>query len=186
MSNFSLHVSPRKAGSLDLLDRPRYRRLRSLQPRLMKELVLQCAALGSSDDWEDSALLEAYARLILAQFRADAEQAKPLAMEERIREVGLAVQAAPEEDWSVPRIAQDLGLSASQTSLRFKQIFGKALMTYVIDLRVEKAKMMLRHSSLQVSEVADALGYRDVFFFSRQFKARTGTSPSGFRKKPVP
>ena len=40
--------------------------------------------------------------------------------------------------------------------------------------RIERAQHLLMHTGMNVTEVADALGYRDIFFFSRQFKQYTG------------
>jgi AraC-like DNA-binding protein len=42
---------------------------------------------------------------------------------------------------------------------------------------------LLSQSALTISEVADRLGYRDVFFFSRQFKQHNGLSPRQFRAR---
>jgi len=53
--------------------------------------------------------------------------------------------------------------------------------SYIIRMRIERAEHLLVHTGMNVTEVADALGYRDIFFFSRQFKQYTGKSPSEIR-----
>jgi len=53
--------------------------------------------------------------------------------------------------------------------------------SYVIRARIERAQHLLLYAGMNVTEVADALGYRDIFFFSRQFKQYTGKSPSEIR-----
>jgi len=50
-------------------------------------------------------------------------------------------------------------------------------------LRLERAVTLLRESSQTISQISDALGYRDVGFFSRQFKQKMGFSPAMFRKR---
>ncbi|MNP64606.1 HTH-type transcriptional activator Btr [compost metagenome] len=55
------------------------------------------------------------------------------------------------------------------------------MQSYVIRARIERAQHLLLYAGMNVTEVADALGYRDIFFFSRQFKQHTGKSPSEIR-----
>jgi transcriptional regulator GlxA family with amidase domain len=54
-------------------------------------------------------------------------------------------------------------------------------MQFVIHTRVEHACMLLRETALSVEQIADACGYRDVFFFSRQFKKVTASPPAAYR-----
>ena len=49
--------------------------------------------------------------------------------------------------------------------------------------RTIRAKDLLQESGISIGEVAEALGYLDVFFFSRQFKPLVGLSPAKFREK---
>ena len=46
-----------------------------------------------------------------------------------------------------------------------------------MNLRIEKAKTLLKNGDIQVSEVAAKVGYGDPLAFSKVFKARTGRSP---------
>jgi YesN/AraC family two-component response regulator len=62
-----------------------------------------------------------------------------------------------------------------------KRLTGSSVQSYVIRTRIERAQHLLLYAGMNVTEVADALGYRDIFFFSRQFKQHTGKSPSEIR-----
>jgi YesN/AraC family two-component response regulator len=42
---------------------------------------------------------------------------------------------------------------------------------------------LLAETELTITEIADALGYRDVFFFTRQFRQVAATPPARFRKR---
>jgi AraC family transcriptional regulator of arabinose operon len=53
---------------------------------------------------------------------------------------------------------------------------------YLIRLRMAEAKALLTGSSQSVTRIAELLGYRDIYTFSRQVKARTGRSPTAFRQ----
>ena len=43
------------------------------------------------------------------------------------------------------------------------------------------ARNRLRNSSATLETIAHELGYRDVYFFSRQFKQKTGITPNNYR-----
>lgn len=72
----------------------------------------------------------------------------------------------------------------SHVSRVFSQHENRTLEQYVIRLRIEKAKELLTHKELNISEVAYRLGYGSHAHFSRQFKNMTGMSPSKFKAAP--
>lgn len=53
---------------------------------------------------------------------------------------------------------------------------------YVISLKIERAKELLLGETISVGDIADLLGYHDLYHFSKMFKAKTGYSPSEFRR----
>ena len=54
---------------------------------------------------------------------------------------------------------------------------------YIIQLKVNFACDLLRQEGILVSRAAEMCGYSDIYFFSRQFKAYTGISPTQFAEK---
>lgn len=64
----------------------------------------------------------------------------------------------------------------------FTDIFGVSPITYIQDLRVKKAKEMLRSDFGSISDVAQSLGYTSIYDFSRAFKKHTGISPMKYAK----
>lgn len=100
---------------------------------------------------------------------------------ESIREVANYIQQHPGTAHRVDDLAQRAGLSSRYFSIKFKELIGLSVQTYMIRTRIERAQHLLLHVGMNVTEVADALGYRDIFFFSRQFKQYTGKSPSEIR-----
>lgn len=83
---------------------------------------------------------------------------------------------------TVKKLAQQSGYSVTHFCELFKTVHGKSPQTYAIDLRMQRARELLAESDQNVSQIAEQLGYRDVFFFSRQFKSRIGQSPLQYRK----
>ncbi|OPX21757.1 MAG: hypothetical protein B1H02_07135 [Candidatus Latescibacteria bacterium 4484_107] len=77
-------------------------------------------------------------------------------------------------------VADAIHLSPHYCCSVFKEVTGYTIFQYLDRLRVERAKMLLRHSHLNVTETAEELGYHNVYYFSRVFKRVTGMSPAQF------
>jgi AraC family transcriptional regulator, arabinose operon regulatory protein len=59
---------------------------------------------------------------------------------------------------------------------------GYPLNEYIHRLKMAEAKKILLNTELAIKEISDALGYKDVFYFSRLFKKYVGASPLIYRK----
>jgi AraC-like DNA-binding protein len=59
---------------------------------------------------------------------------------------------------------------------------GKSIHQYLIELRIKKAVDMLLNTQLNISEIANAVGYSDIHYFSRLFKKKVGFTPNQVRK----
>ncbi len=85
------------------------------------------------------------------------------------------------EELTLQTVAGHIHMSRNYFSVLFKRHIGQNFIDYVIDLRIKKAKELLRNTSLKVYEVADQSGFKDVKYFSKLFKKLTGISPADFR-----
>ncbi len=65
----------------------------------------------------------------------------------------------------------------------FKKLNGKTLSEYIKYVRINEAYLLLKGTGMSVTDVALAVGYNDINYFSRVFKSFMGTSPSSVRKK---
>lgn len=88
--------------------------------------------------------------------------------------------AGGEADYETLAAAQNMSLSSLRQ--RFREKTGKSIHQYAIACRIAQARHLLQETSLPIKEVANELGYTDVYFFSRQFKQVTGVSPGMFRR----
>lgn len=86
------------------------------------------------------------------------------------------------EKISLALLAKTAGLSPSHFSAVFKEVTGKPPIEYLISLRIFRAKQLLG-DGLLVSDVAEAVGFSDIFYFSRVFKRLEGISPASFRRE---
>lgn len=64
----------------------------------------------------------------------------------------------------------------------FKSVYGKTIMDYLIGIRIEISKAMLRDTALSIGEILERTGFVDVAHFTRTFKKRTGETPSQYRQ----
>lgn len=78
-------------------------------------------------------------------------------------------------------IAADMNYSLPYISKLFKDTTGLTFRLYLQKTRIEEACRMLANTNEKVLCIAKAVGYSDVDFFSRVFKASTGTTPQQFR-----
>lgn len=86
-----------------------------------------------------------------------------------------------DHDLSLHEVALHVSLSASHFSLVFSQEAGRTFKEYLTDVRINKAKELLRMTSLRSAEIAYQVGYNDPHYFSSVFKKQTGLSPMEFR-----
>ncbi len=79
------------------------------------------------------------------------------------------------------RLAASVGMSLTTLRRQFRGATGKTLHQHHLECRVTEAKRRLSDSEEPIKLIAQRLGYRDVFYFSRQFRQLTGTSPAAYR-----
>ncbi|MGR5144608.1 AraC family transcriptional regulator [Photobacterium sp. DNB23_23_1] len=78
-------------------------------------------------------------------------------------------------------IADRFNVSANHVSRLFKQKGHMTLAEYIIWVRIDRAKFMLRKYNFKLVDVSERCGFKDVNYFCRVFKKRTGNTPSQYR-----
>lgn len=86
-------------------------------------------------------------------------------------------------DISLNALAKAVNTSPAYLSTIFKQHMGKTLTAYIVDIRISKAKELLRNTSMRTSEIGEAVGYDDPNYFSVFFKKHTGMTPREYRNE---
>lgn len=89
----------------------------------------------------------------------------------------------PRENYS-ELIAKELNHDYPYLSKIFSETEGITIEQYIIRQRIEKIKEYLQYDELNLSEIADKMGYSSTAHLSAQFKKVTGISPSQFKKMP--
>ncbi|MHC4871153.1 MAG: AraC family transcriptional regulator [Planctomycetota bacterium] len=102
---------------------------------------------------------------------------------EKIAEICRMIKLNPGEKYSISELAEQCYYTASHFCRVFKSIMKVSPQDYIIANRIDLAKNMLLKSSNNISQIASALGYNNVYFFSRQFKKFAGLSPLQYRNR---
>ena len=79
-------------------------------------------------------------------------------------------------------IAKRAEKSKSQLIRLFRERTDQTPYEYFLDLKIERAKLLLRDTIHSIQQIAVDLRFSDAFHFSKTFKARAGRSPSEYRK----
>jgi len=85
------------------------------------------------------------------------------------------------EDISLETLASIAHSEKSYFLKRFKNETGMTPMNYLRNLRINKAKKLLLHSDMNITQISAAVGFQSIHHFSRVFKQSVGLSPSEFK-----
>lgn len=93
------------------------------------------------------------------------------------------IHTEPERVMSIDEMAGSVNMSRSGFQHLYKKMFGVSVISDVINGRLERAKRLLSSTDLTVSEIASKCGYATEYNFMRQFKSRTGKTPTEYRRQ---
>ncbi|WP_421882734.1 AraC family transcriptional regulator [Pacificispira sp.] len=100
----------------------------------------------------------------------------------RLRRSVEAIHNRPEARWTLSDLAREAGMSRTAFAEAFAARAGMAPAAYLRLWRMIRARDLLRHTDLDVSEIAARCGYESVPSFSIRFKKETGLGPGAFRR----
>jgi AraC-like DNA-binding protein len=78
---------------------------------------------------------------------------------------------------TIKELSRRVAMNECYLKKGFKALVGKTLHEYQQELRIGKAKQLLKQPGYSVSDVANALGYSSISHFSTAFKKATGMKP---------
>lgn len=92
------------------------------------------------------------------------------------------IQSHYSEPLTLEGISEMVGLSTAYFSVLFKKTEGEGFAKYLINVRMEQAKVLLRETNLPVTEICRRVGYNDLKHFTHTFEKATEVKPSVYRK----
>ena len=88
------------------------------------------------------------------------------------------------EPVSIEHMAEALGYNRAYLSRVFKKQTGLSPVSFLLKMRLDKAKLLLRErTDLTVEQISASVGLQDALYFSKQFRKRFGQSPTSYRKE---
>ena len=98
-----------------------------------------------------------------------------------IQEIKKFIRDNHDQSLTLDEISASVYLSPHYASRIFKENQNITIMDYVMKVKLEKAKKLLRNPRYQIDEIAEKLGYNDASYFSKVFRRKEGMSPTQFR-----
>jgi len=80
------------------------------------------------------------------------------------------------------KISSMLYLNCAYLGQKFKQHENMSFNEYLLQMRMERAKQLLENTDMRIYEVASEVGYSELDWFYKKFKAYTGLSASEYRR----
>lgn len=140
-------------------------------------------------EFNKKAMLCSSTRLLFAflceNCQKNLEEAQTWSDKEKNRPIVQAQQYIKEhymESLSLDEVSSQVGFSPSYFSTLFRKQTEKTFLEYLMDVRIDQAKSLLRETRMTVEAVCREVGCNDYKRFSKTFKKVTGVSPKEYRK----
>jgi AraC-like DNA-binding protein len=149
----------------------------------LHDRLQQRQALGNRHDRFASRalLLELLIHLLDSEEKPDVSGNRHSWLASRVRE---RLKTAVEDRGDIPPIQSMLSefrYSYAHLCRLFHAEYGISPLKYVHALRIDRARLLLRDTTLSVSEIAAKIGFRDLSYFCQLFRKMTGYTPLHYR-----
>lgn len=102
---------------------------------------------------------------------------------EQVEAVAAYLREHISESLTLKEIAANSHISVSKLSALFREQYDCGVISYFNNIKIERAKRMIRESSMNFTEISQSLGFCSIHYFSKLFKKTTGMTPSMYAKK---
>jgi transcriptional regulator GlxA family with amidase domain len=135
-----------------------------------------------------SRVLGSLAGLILAELQTGTVAVAPAEnrTEHLVHEAKAMLGQHLEQEVDLEVMAKKLSVGYHWLRRAFRQETGQSLHQYRLQLRLSRAKVLLKNSDSTVEQIAQQTGFTDPYYFSQIFKRKTGCSPTSWRKAEPP
>ncbi len=104
------------------------------------------------------------------------EETKP------IRAAKKYIQECYQNPVTLEEVSAVVGFNATYFSTLFKKETGQNFLEYLSEIRMDKAKELLKETGFSVAQICELVGYSDLKYFTKSFKKSTGIKPGEYRK----
>lgn len=153
---------------------------------IMKEIIREDQMRGHHYQWIIKAnlmkLLAVVNRYFLENNQISDINHKEQRAFDRIKESVMYINAHYTQTLSLDEVARLAAMNSTYFSDYFKRVMKKTLTEYILSLRMNHAKGLLKQTNESVTDISMESGFGNVSYFNRVFKKRTGLSPIQYRK----
>lgn len=151
----------------------------------LAEEILHSAVTLNSSTHSDFSLLECFFRFLsyLDLQKATVMTDNEDGQNKYVTEIKRYIHSNYPEPIKISEIANKLSINRSHLYRIFKSETGIGVEDYIINIRMNHAKVLLKDTSLSVSAVAALVGYKNYTTFFKRFKLATGITPIEYRNK---
>jgi AraC-like DNA-binding protein len=86
---------------------------------------------------------------------------------------------------TVDLLAQEMCMSRSQLARRLTALTGESPNIFITNVRMERARRLLKSTNMSVNEIAYECGYDEASYFIRVFRQELGMTPQQYRNMPI-
>lgn len=151
-------------------------------PTLIKELIRLQQYPDSRTEWLSSqSIVEILTDLVLHSLSRH-PQSNARFLPEYIQQTQQFLKDHQDEKITLDRLSTHFSMSKYHLAREFKIFTGLTPNEYLINLRINKAKELLRYTDLSIQEIAKSVGFEYVSHFINQFKQQEDATPLSFRR----
>ncbi|MBQ4466328.1 MAG: substrate-binding domain-containing protein, partial [Oscillospiraceae bacterium] len=107
----------------------------------------------------------------------------PTSTQEQIEHLHFEIHSEPQQDWNLSGIAGRYHLSIGYLQRLYKERYGISIIEDVLNARMERAKWLLTHTELRITEIAEQVGFGSNAHFMRQFRSKVGVTELQYRRE---
>ena len=149
-------------------------------PHLL-EYIVTVFVRAAPPDWLARQLAqELLSELVHSESRNETPDHRPALELERMRQY---VVERIDHPLSLRDLVEFSRLSPSTVGRLFREHVKTTPLSWLMQLKMERAQMLFRTRRLSVAQVGQAVGFSDPYYFSKCFKKMTGQSPRDYREK---
>lgn len=85
-------------------------------------------------------------------------------------------------EYSIDDLCTEIGLGRTNLYKKLQSITGMTPANFIRSIRLKKAAAMLKTTDMNISEIADHVGFGNIKYFNKHFKDEFGMTPTQFKK----
>jgi len=152
--------------------------------RIHRDLAKWHAALSGNDRWQ-AGLVAIEALSVVGSYLAHHGGVLPATearLDGRLIELSAQLRDTAHLPFDIDALARHAGLGRSQCDRLFRATFGVSPKAYWTRHRLGMAQALLIETAMQIGDIADRLGFSDIYYFSRWFRHHSKVTASSFRQ----